>query len=554
MPVKQLGGGEELIAVDGPLAVPWAYVLPAKQRIRPSSITALFDGSGAGGDFLPCCSVYSQDGKLVGRVFPSVVSKGDVAEVTYFPFAPPASAGGTPPPPGSGQPVYVQGTYDKFILTEPNLLAYWRMNDATPTTVFKDTSGIVPEDDLSLVRANNFVWNDRLDPIGKDAVLVEGSYDPNPANASNGLGALWQQLVGGKIPTNPAAFTFMLWVYWFGDGPFNNIVPELNYGPIVSSYVDGGNGTGNGWMLAVDLDHSDYGNLILVGGTSPRYNPDFLLQAGGLPSDTWVHIAVVFTGTQLLLYRNGVIAGAVNASLAGNSFFRRLGGEQMSDAGGIGPYWRNFAGNIGEVSVHGAALSATEILIASQSNGTARYVDAGQVVGSDIAAGTIGTAQLADHAVTTPKLALLAVTDAQVAAANKDGAVGTPSMRTLGRGAQQAAPGTSSINDHAVQVVVAASPVNIDASVCGWAQVVVNTAAALTVSAPTNPPNAGRSQVLIVEFVNNSGGAMGAITWNAIFKVWGGAFATPAAGKSRIIAFVWNNANWIEQYRSTADY
>lgn len=38
----------------------------------------------------------------------------------------------------------------------------------------------------------------------------------------------------------------------------------------------------------------------------------------------------------------------------------------------------------------------------------------------------------------------LAVTDAKVAAANKDGAVGTPSMRTLGTGALQAAAG-----DHA---------------------------------------------------------------------------------------------------------
>jgi len=38
----------------------------------------------------------------------------------------------------------------------------------------------------------------------------------------------------------------------------------------------------------------------------------------------------------------------------------------------------------------------------------------------------------------------LAVTDAKVAAANKDGAVGTPSMRTLGTGSQQAAAGDDS--------------------------------------------------------------------------------------------------------------
>src|ERR1051325_1358257 len=43
-----------------------------------------------------------------------------------------------------------------------------------------------------------------------------------------------------------------------------------------------------------------------------------------------------------------------------------------------------------------------------------------------------------------PTIAALAVTDAKVAAANKDGTAGTPSMRTLGTGAQQAAAGNDS--------------------------------------------------------------------------------------------------------------
>lgn len=46
-----------------------------------------------------------------------------------------------------------------------------------------------------------------------------------------------------------------------------------------------------------------------------------------------------------------------------------------------------------------------------------------------------------DGSVTTAKLADGAVTDAKVAAANKDGAAATPSMRTLGAGPQQAAAG-----------------------------------------------------------------------------------------------------------------
>lgn len=57
-----------------------------------------------------------------------------------------------------------------------------------------------------------------------------------------------------------------------------------------------------------------------------------------------------------------------------------------------------------------------------------------------------------------PTIAALAVTDAKVAAANKDGAVGTPSMRTLGNGAQQAMPGNYRLD----QIAVPTSPVSFN--------------------------------------------------------------------------------------------
>ena len=58
--------------------------------------------------------------------------------------------------------------------------------------------------------------------------------------------------------------------------------------------------------------------------------------------------------------------------------------------------------------------------------------------------GALGTIQLAGDltgTATSPQIAAGVITDAEVTAANKDGAVGTASMRTLGAGAQQAAPG-----------------------------------------------------------------------------------------------------------------
>jgi hypothetical protein len=63
--------------------------------------------------------------------------------------------------------------------------------------------------------------------------------------------------------------------------------------------------------------------------------------------------------------------------------------------------------------------------------------------------GALGTIQLAGDlagTATSPQIAAGAVTDAEVAAANKDGVVGTASMRTLGAGAQQAMPGNRTLD------------------------------------------------------------------------------------------------------------
>lgn len=85
-------------AEDGPFATPHEYKLSAGEAFEPLSINATWDGSAAAGAFLPCCSFYSQDGRLLARTFPAQVAAGDTAEVTYSPFgaalASAAGAGG----------------------------------------------------------------------------------------------------------------------------------------------------------------------------------------------------------------------------------------------------------------------------------------------------------------------------------------------------------------------------------------------------------------------------------------------------------------------------
>lgn len=78
---------EVLAHEDGPFPAPHTYTLSPGEAFQPSSICVLWDGAAAAGDFLPCCSFYSQDGKLLGRSFPGTVPAGDGQRVTYSPFA-----------------------------------------------------------------------------------------------------------------------------------------------------------------------------------------------------------------------------------------------------------------------------------------------------------------------------------------------------------------------------------------------------------------------------------------------------------------------------------
>lgn len=71
---------------------------------------------------------------------------------------------------------------------------------------------------------------------------------------------------------------------------------------------------------------------------------------------------------------------------------------------------------------------------------------------------------------------------------------------------------------------------------------------AFTINAPTNPAN-GRQ--LLLKIRNTSGGALGAITWNAVFKM--AAWTSPATGNSRSITFEHDGTNWVEISRTTAD-
>lgn len=68
-------------------AAPTSFEVAGLDNAVPVVISAEWDGSGAGGDFHPCVSIYSDDGRLMSRTGVEItLAAGDTAEVTYAPF------------------------------------------------------------------------------------------------------------------------------------------------------------------------------------------------------------------------------------------------------------------------------------------------------------------------------------------------------------------------------------------------------------------------------------------------------------------------------------
>lgn len=73
------------IAVEGG-ATPRPYKLSQGEAFAPESVAATFDGTGAGGAFLPTLSFYGPSGRLLARQYAEQQEVGQVSEVTFAPF------------------------------------------------------------------------------------------------------------------------------------------------------------------------------------------------------------------------------------------------------------------------------------------------------------------------------------------------------------------------------------------------------------------------------------------------------------------------------------
>jgi hypothetical protein len=101
----------------------------------------------------------------------------------------------------------------------------------------------------------------------------------------------------------------------------------------------------------------------------------------------------------------------------------------------------------------------------------------------------------------------------------------------------------------AVMIVPNPAFVYPDADAASFFQITATNGDAFTVHAPTNPHN---GYIIGFDIENDSGGSMGTITWDSVFKL-AGAFTNPADGYRRTITFYYDGTNWIELKRAEAD-
>ena len=90
--------------------------------------------------------------------------------------------------------------------------------------------------------------------------------------------------------------------------------------------------------------------------------------------------------------------------------------------------------------------------------------------------------------------------------------------------------------------------VAINASLSNTFNITVTNTVAFTIQNPTVGID---GQQITIRIRNTSGGAVGAVTWDTLYKL--SAWTSPATGFSRAIDFEYNGTNWIQTRQTGVD-
>ncbi len=96
--------------------------------------------------------------------------------------------------------------------------------------------------------------------------------------------------------------------------------------------------------------------------------------------------------------------------------------------------------------------------------------------------------------------------------------------------------------------VAYSTSITVDCDAGSLFVITANNGTAFDINAPSNPATNAR---IMFTIRNTHSGALGTITWNAVFKM--ATWTSPANGFSRSIEFIYNGTNWVEATRTTAD-
>lgn len=170
------------------------------------------------------------------------------------------------------------------------------------------------------------------------------------SNAGSFNGADAYVITDNTFGDNLAAFTVAAWIY-------PTAVPD--YRMIVSK--DNGGTDRSWWFGLLDKNTTPWDTsvfrLAIWNGATPGVRTDVLSPSGPSLLNTWTHVAAVYNGSTVTLYRNGVAVGTPVTVVAGNI----TGSTSPVRIGAINDTRYYFTGSLDDVRVYNRALSSPDI-------------------------------------------------------------------------------------------------------------------------------------------------------------------------------------------------
>jgi hypothetical protein len=216
--------------------------------------------------------------------------------------------------------------YSSLILSETGLVSYWRLDESAGTSA-ADSKG-----------TNTGAYT------GGFTLGAAGGITSDPTDTAVGLdGATGYVAVPSNASLHPAQVTVEAWVNASAASPGSMIATGCQYPSVVGYALGFGQSTST---FLLGFGSYDGAHHIAV-------DPD-----GTFPTGAWFHVVGTYDGTNLKLYKNGVLKAttAYAGPLQYNATQFWIG--KRWDVGGGRQF---FAGTIDEVAVYNVALTSTQI-------------------------------------------------------------------------------------------------------------------------------------------------------------------------------------------------